>query len=259
VTDELYEKPWHISSLGECDFYHTTEIPGVGVVKGQWDLRAGLDAYLGDFDFTGKRVLEIGPASGQLTYHIEKSAREVVAVDLPLDRGFWDFVPYERFGLNRDRVGAERGAVETSFYEAVTRVRNAFWYCHEKLNSKAKVHYGASDDLPDELGEFDVALLASVLLHTRSPAKILASCARRVTGSIIVTDLYYPEIGEGPVCSLVPTAENGMWDTWWRFSPAFFTQYLGVLGFPRHQVSFHKQKTTETIHELFTVVASRED
>ena len=76
-------------------------------------------------------------------------------------------------------------------------------------------------DLPAELGEFDVAVLASVLLHTRSPAKILASCARRVRGSIIVTDLYYPEIGDGPVCSLVPTLENGMWDTWWRFSPAF--------------------------------------
>ena len=32
-------------------------------MEGQWHLRNGMDEYLSGFDFMGKRVLEIGPAS----------------------------------------------------------------------------------------------------------------------------------------------------------------------------------------------------
>jgi O-methyltransferase len=100
-------------------------------------------------------------------------------------------------------------------------------------------------------------LLASVLLHTRSPVTLLESCARLVTDSVIVTDLSFPAIGDGPVCSLVPSVENEAWDTWWRFSPSFFTQYLGVLGFPESQVTFHQQSAFRNSLDMFTVVASR--
>ena len=62
--DQVYEKPLHITSVEECNFYHSTDIPGTGLVEGQWDLRAGFDEYLGGYDFSGKRVLEIGPATG---------------------------------------------------------------------------------------------------------------------------------------------------------------------------------------------------
>jgi len=93
--NQLFEQPWKIKSVNECNFYHSTEIPGVGLIEGQWDLRQGLDEYLGGYDFTGKRVLEIGPATGFLTFQIEKTAQEVVAVELPMDRDFWNAVPYE--------------------------------------------------------------------------------------------------------------------------------------------------------------------
>jgi hypothetical protein len=32
------------------NFYHTTDIPGIGVAEGQWDLRDGFNEYLGEFD-----------------------------------------------------------------------------------------------------------------------------------------------------------------------------------------------------------------
>jgi hypothetical protein len=41
------------------------ELPGRGVIEGRdWDLRGSVDEYLGNVDFAGQRVLEIGPASG---------------------------------------------------------------------------------------------------------------------------------------------------------------------------------------------------
>jgi O-methyltransferase len=252
----LYEKPVKIGSIKECNFYHTTDIPGVGVAEGQWDLRGGVDEYLGGFDFTGKRVLEIGPATGFLTFQIEKTAREVVTVELPMDRDFWNSVPYESMGLARGKNDGWT-EVEKQFHEHIGRIRNGFWFCHKKFGSNAKVYHGSAENLPEELGEFDVVLLASVLLHSRSPVAILESCARLVTGSVIITELFNPGLGEGPVCSLVPTAGNKAWDTWWGFTPRFFTQYLEVLGFTEHQVSFHEQIADHNALNMFTVTSSR--
>jgi O-methyltransferase len=256
MTDNLYQTPPRIESLADCNFYHTTDIPGVGTVEGQWDLRDGVDAYLGGFDFSAKRVLEIGPATGFLTFHMEKTASEVVAVELPLDRNFWNAVPYESLGLAR-RSEDRWTESEQQFFEHIGRIRNGFWFCHEKFASRAKVHTGSSENLPKELGTFDVALLSAILLHARSPVSVLESCARRVSGSLIITENFYPELGEDAVCSLVPTADNHAWDTWWRFTPRFFTQFLEVLGFTEHQVTFHEQRADNHPVPMYTIVSAR--
>jgi O-methyltransferase len=254
--NQLYEQPWKIDSIDECNFYHSTEIPGHGLVEGQWDLRDSYDEYLGGYDFTGKRVLEIGPATGFLTFRIEKTANQVVAIELPMDRSFWNAVPYENLGLAR---GRDKGwtEVEKQFHEHIGRIRNGFWFCHERFGSKALVYHGSAEKLPESLGEFDVVLLASVLLHSRSPVAILESCARLVTDTVIITEIYDASLGEGPVCSLVPTAGNNAWDTWWRFTPRFFTQFLEVLGFTEHKVTFHQQLADNTPLNMFTVISSR--
>ena len=253
---QLYEQPRKIHSLDDCNFYHSTEIPGIGLVEGQWDLREGYDDYLGHYNFTGQRVLEIGPATGFLTFRIENTADEVVAVELPMDRNFWNAVPYESLGLAR---GRDKGwtEVENQFHEHISRIRNGFWFCHERFGSSARVYHGSAENLPASLGEFDFVLLASILLHSRSPVAILESCARLVTGTIIITEIHDEALGEGPVCSLVPTSGNKAWDTWWRFTPRFFTQFLEVLGFTEHKVTFHKQLADKTPLNMFTVISSR--
>lgn len=256
MNEQVYEKPLHVDSVSECNFYHTTDIPGIGLVEGQWDLRKGVDEYLGSYDFTSKRVLEIGPATGFLTFHMEKTAREVIAVELPLDRSFWNSVPYEKLGLAR-RESGQWSESELQFFDHICRIRNGFWICHEKFGSRAKVYNGSSENLPDALGKFDVAVLSAILLHARSPVSILESCARLVGDTIIITEIFCPELGEGPVCSLVPAVDNNAWDTWWRFTPRFFTQFLEVLGFSRHQITFHQQLADNHLHDMFTIVSSR--
>lgn len=256
MNESIYEIPPHVESAGDCNFYHTTDIPGVGTAVGQWDLRDGVDEYLGRYDFSAKRVLEIGPATGFLTFHMEKIAREVVAVELPLDRNFWNAVPYEKLGLAR-RSDEQWTQSEEQFFEHIGRIRNGFWFCHEKFGSKAKVYNGSSENLPAALGSFDVALLSAILLHARSPVTILESCARLISETIIITENYYPELGEDPICSLVPSVGNTAWDTWWRFTPRFFTQFLEVLGFSEHQVSFHEQRADNHPLRMFTIVSSR--
>ena len=89
----LHVSPPQGLCLADCDFYHSMSIPGVGEIVGLWDLRETVDDYLGRIDFAGKRVLEIGPASGFLTIEMERRGADVVAVELPDGVG-WDFVPF---------------------------------------------------------------------------------------------------------------------------------------------------------------------
>src|ERR1700691_3228003 len=93
MNSEPYAEPRNITSLGECYFYHSIDLPEYGAVSGEWDLRPGLDAYLGKYDFAGKRVLDVGAASGILSFHAESRGAEVVSFDLSEDYP-WDIVPF---------------------------------------------------------------------------------------------------------------------------------------------------------------------
>ena len=243
----VYEKaPKHIRQE-DCAFYHCMDIPGIGEVTGQWDLRATVDRYLGDVNFSSKRVLEIGPASGFLTVEMEKRGADVVAVDLPEGVG-WDFVPWPDAMLNPIREARIAG---------IRQLKAGFWLNYAANKSKAKVVYADVYDLPEALGEFDIAVLASVLLHCQCPAKIIEQCTRRAK-TLVITEPYRSEL-EGPVCRLCPSLENKNWDTWWDFSPEFFTQYLGVLGYIDPIVSLHSHKHVPSQDGIvmFSVVASR--
>ena len=238
-----------VSSIDDCIFYHVMDIEGHGVTEGQWDLRGQVDEYLGYFPFAGKRVLEIGPASGFLTFEMEKRGGEVVAVEVPDDPG-WDFVPYPET-VTADYFGPRR--------EVMRKVKNSFWFNHRINRSNARLCYADACNLPEQIGQFDASVMAAVLLHCQNPVRIVEQCARR-SRSIVITEVYDPKLEGEPVCRLVPTAENRALDTWWQFSSAFFTNYLAVLGFRYFHTSRHSHLYCgQGKWEFFTVVASKDE
>jgi SAM-dependent methyltransferase len=247
-TDSIFVAPWVVENADECDFYHTMDIPGHGLVNGQWDLRGKTDEYLGNYDFAGKRVLEIGPASGFLTFELEKRGAEVVAVDVG-DLRPWDFVPYPQAAL---------ATIHPVRLEHMRRLKNSFWFAHRKFGSRAKVWYGDVYNLPDALGQFDVAVMAAVLLHVKSPLLLMAECAKRAS-ALVVTDLLYPDLEGKPVCRLHPTADNQGWDTWWHLTSDIIRQFATVLGFGNIALTQHEQyyAVTGAKGGFFTVIASR--
>jgi len=89
----LYAEPLDSSSPSECFFYHSMTLPDFGEIQGHWDLRDVAHAYLGNVEFAGKRVLDVGAASGFLTFEMEKRGAEVVSFDLD-DGANWDVVPH---------------------------------------------------------------------------------------------------------------------------------------------------------------------
>ena len=244
----FYAEPRTVCSIDECHFYHTMELPGIGTVAGDWDLRAGVNEYLGRVSFKGARVLEIGPASGYLTFEMERRGASVVSVEVTDDPG-WDFVPFPPAVLRP--VLAPRK-------EHMRRLKNSFWFAYAANKSRSQLYYGDAYNLPDAIGKFDIALMASVLLHCRAPLQIVEQCAYRAK-SIVIADMFYPELEGTPICRLAPTAENKRWDTWWQFSTDFFRQYLRVLGFSKIEttMSIHTHLQTAS-YTIFTIVGSRD-
>jgi SAM-dependent methyltransferase len=239
-----------VTDRSACDFYHVMEFPdGSITAEAQWDLRSTVDDYLGPVNFSRKRVLEIGPASGFLSFHMERKDAEVTCIEPPLD-SLWDFVPYAGIDLASER---------RPFCEHIARIRNSFWYAHQAFGSRVRMFEADAARLPASLGTFDIGLLGCVLLHCCSPVQIMASLARRVTGTMIVTDMFVPDIPEQPLCLLIPDASNDSFHSWWYLSPQFVVQFLGVLGFTATSVRRHKHlySVRQTWTELFTVVATR--
>lgn len=218
------------------------------MMEGKWDLRQGVDDYLGHVPLADRRVLELGPASGFLTFEMEKRGAHVVAVEVPEEHG-WDFVPYPA-SVMEPVYGPRR--------ELMRRLKNSFWLGHAAHRSKAKVLYGDVYDLPEALGSFDVAVMGALLLHCHSPLKIVEQCAMRAD-TLVITDLFYPELAGEPVCRLSPTQENHRWGTWWDLSPDFLVRFLEVMGFRNTEVTTHVQHHMGNPRTLFTLVASERD
>ncbi|HEY7000293.1 MAG TPA: hypothetical protein VH330_01015 [Candidatus Udaeobacter sp.] len=245
-NDMIFAEPAKVTDIGECYFYHTIELPGHGVMDGEWDLRRGVDDYVGKVSFAGQRVLEIGPASGFLTFEMEKRGAAVVSVEVTAEHG-WDFVPYLTSKL-QEILGPRQIVMQ--------RLKNSYWFAHAAQRSKAQVYYGDVYNLPAALGKFDIAVMAAVLLHCRDPLKIVEQCGK-MAKSLIIVDKFHPELEGAPVCRLAPTSQNFLWHTWWHFSTQFFTQFLAVMGFTVSETLTHEQYHRGKAHTLFTLVSKK--
>jgi hypothetical protein len=102
--------------------------------------------------------------------------------------------------------------------------------------------------------------MASVLLHTREPLRVIEACAQRAD-SLVITERLADGLDDGPVMRLVPAPDSGVWDTWWDFAPELLARFLGVIRFGDVRVSRHEQRfvrhPTEHLLPMFTVVARR--
>ena len=128
-------------------------------------------------------------------------------------------------------------------------MKNSYWFSHAAQQSNAKVCYCDVYNLPSFLGEFDIAVMGSVLLHCRDPLRIVEQCGKKAK-SLIITDMFHADLEGAPVCRLAPTPQNFLWHTWWHFSTQFFTQFLAVMGFTTSEILKHQQYHRGRVHTL---------
>ena len=224
---------WSFVTRNQCRFYHSIELPDKTVIDGPWDLRGRERDYLGQVDLKNKRVLEMGPSSGYLTFWMESQGADVVGFDCGWDASI-DLMP---------APGGETRKLRSDHAKMVSDFTNSWWYLHRELQSNAKAVYGDVYNLPGDLGQFDISTFGCILLHTKSPISILEQAARRTTSTIVVTESWtegYDSLMSNTMRPF-PNGEDGRWVTWWLISAGAVVEMLKVLGFGDTEVIEHKQ------------------
>jgi hypothetical protein len=240
-----------VPELADCYFYHVMDIPGVGRVGGEWDLRGRVDDYLGHVDVNGRRVLEVGPASGFVSFELEARGADVVALELGEDSE-WDIVPYA--GLDRSKLAAESR-------EHIRRLSRGFWLAHRAFESRVQVVLGNAYSVPPEVGVVDISLLGSVLLHLRDPFRAIEAMSNVTREAIVITDVSPPRtwiarrlLKDLPHFRPDPkTCEP--WETWWQLTPTTLRRMLEIVGFSEVRMHRHTQSFRGKHVRMFTLVA----
>jgi len=208
-----------------CFWYHVMDVPGIGVTDGLWDLRGKFAEYIGNVPVEGRSVLDIGTASGFLSFEAEQAgASEVVSVDLAGGQN-QSLLPFKDKLYYRDR--AAWIVEQTAHFE---QWKNAYWIAHRAFKSRAKAYYGDARDLPDELGTFDVAIVGAVLEHLPDSIAALHSVARRVDNTIVIHCEFLPT--EDPIARFLGDASRPEYDySFWTYSLGVYRQIFRMLGF----------------------------
>jgi len=247
----IYTESRSVSGLQDCYFYHTMDLPGIGKIEGEWDLRANIKNYLAGVDFNRRRVLDVGSASGALTFYMEQQGADVVSFDLDKN-GDWDIVPFAKW-KDFEHASAERKA-------HIEKINNAYWFAHRLFNSNAKVVNGNVYSIPEAIGPVDIVVYGSILLHLRDPFLALQSGLRLAKHSVIIAELLHGQEQKTaePILRLLPDSKTVQpKETWWDISPEWVVRAIGVLGFEDVEIKFHTQRCKDQDKELYTVLGKR--
>jgi O-methyltransferase len=221
--------------LEDCSWYHTTELPNGTVLDGQWDLRQHEQDYLGRVPLAGQTVLEFGPASGYLTFYMESRGARVTAFEAGYDATI-SMVP----AVPEPGIAAK----EAGLMEHTRRNVNAWWYLHRTYGSAARLVHGDIYHLPDDLDQYDIVVLGSILLHCRDFAAALEQACRHARTTVVIAEPLRPDLDTGQrLVSFVPDMEDPAASvTWWGFSPGAIVALLWRLGFASTNVVRHTQR-----------------
>ena len=253
-------------------FYHTIDLPGLGEMPGEWDLRPTADDYLGNISVTNKRVLEMGTANGFLTFHMEKKGASVVSYDLSPDED-WDMVPFAH---------KDAAVLAPDRKNHIRKINNAYRLGHSLHNSRAEYVQGTVYDIPARVGLVDISTFGSILLHVRDPFRAVEQAARITKETIVITEILdnnrqlvinqlFGWLGSavvrkirnkilGPSMIFRPISRIGLpEETWWHLTPELLEAFLNVLGFNDIQISYHHQLFAQHNKSqlMYTLVANR--
>jgi SAM-dependent methyltransferase len=218
-------------ALDDCSFYQTIVLPGLGVIPGQWDLRPGIAEYLGEFNFTSKRVLEVGTANGFVCFEMERRGADVVSFDLA------EKLTYDAPPLSQEYLCQE------TYRQGLRRIRNAFWLAHSRLKSSAKVVYGHANRLPLGLNGFDVGVIANVLQHLQDPIGAIMQLADRCQ-SVIVTEADWMRGHADDLKGMIYFDKDDPY-VWYQVKPPLVEAVLGKMGFKTFSMNWHTQLFVE--------------
>jgi tRNA (mo5U34)-methyltransferase len=201
-------------------WYHTIDVAAGVSTPGWFDLRPVVDRIPWP-NVRGRRCLDVGTYDGFLAFELERrGAAEVVATDIS-DHREWDH-PLRSGRAAVDYLGHVAGHKGAGFDIARDLLGSAV----------QKVEINAYDIAPERLGQFDVVVCGSLLLHLRDPLRALVAirevCRDRFL-SIEEVDFFRSRLHPRLALARIDgTSEAGQW---WIANASGHAQMLRAAGF----------------------------
>jgi|SRR5580704_3048319 hypothetical protein len=237
-------EPLDVQTIDDCFFYHVMDLPGHGVIDhmGSWDLRGRFRDYLGGVSLKGKSFLDVGPASGFISFEAERhGASEVFGFDAA-DPDNIDHVPYPNTTPSR---------------ETFEMVRRAYWYSHKALKSNAKMIYGDIYQLASQVPQVDIVLLAQILVHLERPIQAMAQAAQAAKETLIIVDGSFED--DRPLAVFL--GGKGNYYSWYHHSVGFYREFLPIVDFELVSATKDVYRTNhphvDPNSQVWTIVAKR--
>lgn len=232
-TGPIWVPPRRNLSKDACFFYHTTDLSDGSTAFGQWDLRGRYADYIGHVDLRRARVLDVGTASGFLSFSAEEAgAREVVSFDLDT-AARQHLLPFHRSLYVTDHAAWLQ--IQTQAFESW---KNAYWFTHQDRESQARAVYGDVYDLPRAIGQFDVVILGAILEHLGDPIRAIGAIAKVAAKRIVInTDLI---AGHEPIAQF--KGDPGHPDRnyiFWSYTLETYRRVLEICGFAIEHTEEH--------------------
>ncbi len=225
-TSTLFEpvEPWPLPRREDCFFYHDLDLPGGTTIGGFWDIRGHFDQYIGNQTLNGKKVLDVGTASGFLAFGAEQGGAVVTAVEARDARDFRQ-LQFRDSLYHRDRATWLR-----EYDEFLVKLKNSFWYAWHHLNSRVEVVYAPIEAFPLWDRRFDIVIAGAIVEHLADPVSAIGNMALLADEALILAFTPVEETSD----QMMRTASE--WDdpefcyTWWTLSRGLYERIFGNLG-----------------------------
>jgi len=215
-----FEAPWSIPNSDDCYFYHTMEFPDGETFTGDWTI-PDFSKYIGNYNVSGKTILDIGTATGYLAFNAEKAgAKEVTGFDIKSSKEI-RLIP---FAVNESPIDHESDSDEI-------RTRNSWWYGWHKNKSAARCIYAPIADLYNCDLMVDVVIAGAVLEHISDPVYAIGAWAKVAREAVLIP--FTPVIHDDELFMKTATDWNNphFCFTWWTLSTGLFKRVFDNLGF----------------------------
>jgi hypothetical protein len=231
--------------LSKTWFYHTMDLPGIGPVGVEegWDLRGRFEEYIGHVRLAGRTVLDVGTASGFLSFEAEQRGAIVTSFDA---------------GSIEDRDDRPQDDQRQYAIDELNRMHAGYELAHSAFNSRAKTARGSIYKLSKIVDAHEVVIVGQILVHLKDPHNALREAAACCSDTLI--------IAEGSFDAELPYAYfagGAAATSYWQISNAMYRDWLEKFGFTlvyQNRSSYacrHPNSSPE--HQVWTFVARRKE
>jgi hypothetical protein len=221
-----YEEPWRVEPGAGRYWYHTMKFPDGEIIKGHTTIK-DFNEYIGGYELKGKKVLDVGTASGYLAFNAEQAGAIVTGLDAASMEEF-RFFPFPGSQHFDDVQEFRRAWTEHNLIP----IKTAWWHSWHKFNSKAKCTYTPLSELyewPEKM--FDVVMAGAIVEHLSDPVYAIGAWARLAREAVLIpfTDVI-PE-DDLFIRPILPLDNPSAPHVWWHLSRGLYRKLFDNLGF----------------------------